>query len=352
VVLQAVIATLVLVAAAAGGVFLVRVIARELRALRTDTSEQLTTRTAEVDRRLLAIDEKLDRRLADLDTKVDRRLETASKTTAEIHERLGKVHEATGQVLEQAKAFGRLEQALRPPKARGGFGELLLENLLRDRLPHGSFELQYGFSTGERVDAVLHVERLVPIDAKFPFDNFERLASAESDDERTLYEKAFARDLRGHVDAIASKYIRPDEGTYDFALMYLPSEGVYYELVCGKTGALLQYAHEKRVFPVSPTTFTAQLQVIALGLKGLQIEQHAHEVMAYVAQLGNDFDRFRTDFEVVGKHLGNAQSKYAEAEKRLDRFETKLERATEQDELDDGASAQVALDLPRALDAA
>ena len=131
--------------------------------------------------------------------------------------------------------------------------------------------------------------------------------------------------------------------------MYLPSEGVYYELVCGKTGALLQYAHEKRVFPVSPTTFTSQLQVIALGLKGMQIEQRAHEVMGYVAQLQGDFDRFRDDFQVVGKHIGNAQSKFAEAEKRLDRFDTKLERAAETDAEVEPAVAQ---ELPRALDAA
>jgi DNA recombination protein RmuC len=346
-VVQLSIALLLVAALAAGGVVLTRTISRELRALRTGTGEELSSRSAEVDRRLVSIDEKLDRRLADLDTKVDRRLENASKQSVAIHEKLAKVDEATMQVLEQAKAFGRLEQALRPPKARGGFGELLLENLLRDRLPNGSYELQYGFASGERVDAILRVDRLVPIDAKFPLDNFERLAAAETDDERALFEKAFGRDLRGHVDAIATKYIRPDEGTYDFALMYLPAESVYYELVCGKTGALLQYAHEKRVFPVSPTTFTAQLQVIALGLKGLQIEEHAHEVMAYVAQLGKDFDRFKVDFDVVGKHLGNAQSKYAEAERRLDRFEAKLERASEQEELE-----VEPLDLPRALDAA
>ena len=339
-------------ALAVGGLVLVRavrqILVRELRDARDETGEDLAHRNAAVDRRLVAIDEKIDRRLAELDSKVDRRLESSSKTTVAIHERLAKVDEATAQVLEQAKAFGRLEQALRPPKARGGFGELLLENLLRDRLPAGSYQLQYGFAGGERVDAILRVDRLVPIDAKFPLDNFERLAAAESDDERALYEKAFARDLKGHVDAIASKYIRPDEGTYDFALMYLPAESVYYELVCGKTGALLQYAHEKRVFPVSPTTFTSQLQVIALGLKGLQIEQHAHEVMAYVAQLGKDFDRFKADFDVVGKHIGNAQSKYSEAERRLDRFESKLERASEQDE-----SLEVEqVDLPRALDAA
>jgi DNA recombination protein RmuC len=200
------------------------------------------------------------------------------------------------------------------------------------------------------VDAVIRVDRLVPVDAKFPLDNFERLVEAETDEHRLLAEKAFARDLKIHVDAIAEKYIRPDEGTYDFALMYLPSEGVYYELVCGKTGALLSYAHDKRVFPVSPTTFTSQLQVIALGLKGMQIEHRAQEVMAYCAQLQNDFGRFRDDFQVVGKHLGNAQSKWSEADRRLDRVEGKLERAADWEETP--VEPAVATELPRAADAA
>src|SRR6266576_1807363 len=148
-------------------------------------------------------------------------------------------------------------------------GELLLGNLLRDRLPPEAYSLQYGFKSGERVDAVIRVDRLAPIDAKFPLDNFERLVDAQESSERELHEKAFARDVKGHVDAISSKYIRPDEGTDDFAFMYLPSEAIYYELVCGKTGALLSYAHEKRVLPVSPTTLRAYLQVVLLGLKGL-----------------------------------------------------------------------------------
>jgi DNA recombination protein RmuC len=338
-----VVTSVLLVLLAAGlayaGMRAMRAFRAELGALRTESAKELAERNADVDRRLEA-----------MTATMDRRLETATKTTSAIHQQLGQLGQANAEILARANDLKKLEQALRPPKARGGFGELLLGNLLRDRLPPDAYTLQYGFNTGERVDAVIRVERLVPIDAKFPLDNFERLAEAESDDERALYEKAFARDLKIHVDAIAQKYIRPDEGTYDFALMYLPSEGVYYELVCGKTGALLQYAHEKRVFPVSPTTFTSQLQVIALGLKGMQIEQRAHEVMAYVAQLQGDFTRFRDDFQVVGKHIGNAQSKFAEAEKRLDRFDTKLERAAESEaEIQPAAVAQ---ELPRALDAA
>jgi DNA recombination protein RmuC len=132
--------------------------------------------------------------------------------------------------------------------------------------------------------------------------------------------------------------------------MYLPSEAVYYELACGKTGELLQYAHERQIVPVSPSTFTAYLQMIVLGLKGMQIEEHAQEVMAYCAQLQKDFGRFKDDFDLVGKHLGNAQNKFTDAEKRLDKFETKLEQAADSRELDE--AAEVVAELPLAADAA
>jgi len=338
--MAAVVLILVLAAGLAGALVW---LARALRDLRADWSSQLAERTAEVDRHLLGVTETMDRRLGELDTKVDRRLENASQTTNKIHERLGKVDEATTQMLERAKDLARLEQALRPPKARGGFGELLLENLLRDRLPPSAYEMQFTFDSGERVDAVVRVDRDIPVDSKFPLDNYNRLVEAETDEERQLGERQFARDVKQHIEAIAAKYIRPDEGTYDFAFMYIPVEAVYYELVCGKTGALLAYAHERRVFPVSPTTFTAYLQVIALGLRGMQIEEHAHEVMAYVAELQRDFDRFADDFDKIGTHIGHAQSKYHEAGKRLDRLETKLERAAEEQEELEG---ETVLELP------
>src|SRR5919109_5546690 len=224
-------------------VFAVAVLAA-LGALAVWLTRYLDARNADMERRLQGLTETVDRRLGTLDEKVDRRLEHASKQTNAIHEKLGDVGRATTTLAEHAKELGQLQQVLRPPKARGGFGELLLANLLRDRLSADAIQLQYGFKSGERVDAVIKVDRLAPIDAKFPLDNFERLVDAQDDAQRELYEKAFARDVKGHIDSIAAKYIRPDEGTYDFAFMYLPSEAIYYELVCGKTGALLTYAHE------------------------------------------------------------------------------------------------------------
>ncbi len=327
---------LVVLALVGAAVLLPRLIAAQLAAMRDESARQLNERNADV-----------DRRLADMTETVDRRLAGAGQATTQIHERLGEVTKATAEMIARAKELGRLEQALRPPKARGGFGELLLENLLRDRLPPDAYELQYTFPSGERVDAVIRAAgRLLPVDAKFPLDNFERMASAGDDAEQQLHEKAFARDVKGHIDAIATKYIRPDHGTFDLAFMYLPAEAIHYELVSGKTGALLAYAHDRRVFPVSATTFAAYLQMIVLGLKGMQIEQRAEEVMKYCAALQKDFSAFREDFDLVGKHLSNAQGKYASAEKRLDRFETKLDQAAdEQAELP--AAAPV-----RALDAA
>jgi DNA recombination protein RmuC len=342
---------LLIVLAAVGAGFVV--LGRALPALRDGL-------LGTVDSRLTQIDERLDRRFVDLESKVDRRLEgidgrllasqqNAGKTATEIVDRLGKLDGTAAQMLARANDLARLEQALRPPKARGGVGELLLGNLLRDSLPPDAYQLQHTFRSGERVDAIVKVDKLVPVDAKFPLDNFERLVAAGDDAERELHERAFARDVKGHVDAIATKYIRPAEGTYDFALMYLPAESVYYELVCGNSKAVYEHALAKRVFPVSPTTLHAYLLVITLGLKGLQIEQHAQEVMAYCGQLGKDFERFRSDFEVVGKHISNAQSKYGEADRRLERLETRLERASD---WQDAVEPQTVQELPRAADAA
>jgi DNA recombination protein RmuC len=315
-----------------------------------------------IEARLGSVEERLDRRLSEVNEGFDRRLEgldgrmltsqqAAGQTATQIVDRLSKLDGTAAQMLQKATDLGRLEQALRPPKARGGVGEMLLANLLRDMLPADAYRLQYTFRSGERVDAVIRVDKLLPVDAKFPLDNFERLANAENDAERELHEKAFSRDVKGHIDAIAAKYIRPVEGTFDFAFMYLPSEAVYYELVCGKTGNLSAYAHGKRVIAASPSTLHAYLLMVTQGLRALQIERHAQDVMAFCAQIGKDFERFRGDFEVVGKHIGNAQTKYVEADRRLERLGTSLERATEwEPEAVEAAEAQQ--ELPRALDAA
>jgi DNA recombination protein RmuC len=352
-------------AVAAGAIWLVRVLRAELTGLRAESADQLAGRNSEIDRRLEGmtatmdrrfgeLDTKVDRRLGELDLRVDSRLAGVTETSTKIHERLGKVDEATAQMNERAKDFQRFEQLLRPPKARGGVGELMLERLLADVLPASKFSTQHTFRSGERVDAVIRLDgMLIPIDAKYPQDNFQRFVEADDDQARALHARAFARDVKGHIDAIASKYIRPDEGTCEFAFMYLPTEGVYYELVCNRIGGdanPVEHAHRRKVIPVSPGSFYAYLLTLAQGFKGLQIEEHAREVMTYVADLQHDFDKFKGDFETLGRHLGHAQAKYGDSEKRLSRFETKLERATESD-LPETPRVELA-ELPRAADAA
>jgi DNA recombination protein RmuC len=299
-----------------------------------------------VDRRLGTLAASVDRRLDGLDGRLLASQQSAGQTATQIVEKLGKLDGTAAQMLARANDLAKLEQALRPPKARGGFGELLLENLLRDRLPATAYAMQHGFSTGERVDAVVRVGRLIPVDSKFPLDNFQRMANAAGDDERRLYARGFARDVKSKIDDIANKYIRPDEGTFDFAFMYVPVESVYYELACNPDSGLLEYANDRRVFPVSPNTFTAYLQLIVFGMRSMQVEERAHEVMAYVAGLGAEFARFKEDFDLVGKHLGHAQTTYTKADKRLDKLESKLDRATEDEDVPELAAE------PRAIEAA
>jgi DNA recombination protein RmuC len=320
---------------AVGAVVAWRALAAAQSADRRLLDQRLGGIEGQLEQRLSGLEEKVDRRLEGLDGRLLQNQRSAGQTATEIVDRLGKLDGTAAQMLQQAANLSRLEQALRPPKARGGFGEILLGKLLADTLPADAYQLQFTFKSGERVDAVIKTgpERLLSVDSKFPLDNFERLVGSEDDSERLLHERAFVRDVKGHVDAIATKYVRPAEGTFDFAFMYLPSESVYYELVNGRTGSLYAYALEKRVFPVSPSTFHAFMLVIVMGLRGMQIEQHAHEVMSYCAQLSKDFERFRDDFETIGTHIGHAQKKYGEADRRLGKFETQLERAAEWDAL-------------------
>jgi DNA recombination protein RmuC len=252
-------------------------------------------------------------------------------TLGDVKKDLGKMEEVTREVLEKAKNIADLENLLRAPKFRGGLGELFLGDLLGEFFPPAHYSLQHKFKTGETVDAVLKIgQSMVPIDSKFPLENFKKYMDEENDKERENLRKKFISDVKKHIDVISEKYILPDEGTYDFALMYIPAENVYYETILkdesfGEERSIFSYAIQKRVIPVSPNSFFAYLQVIVLGLKGLQIEKSARTIFQALSRLQGDLGRFRKDFQVLGSHLGNAKSKFDDAEKRLERFSDKLE---------------------------
>ena len=250
------------------------------------------------------------------------RLDNAAKVVGDLREKVGQIHEV-------GKAAAELVNILRAPKLRGGMGELFLGDLLAQILPPEHYRLQHTFQSGEKVDAAIQVgQRLVPVDAKFPYENFRRVVEAGTDADRLTARKQFLRDVRKHVDAIADKYILPDEATYDFALMYVPAENVYYETIikqdAGEEHELLGYALQKHVIPVSPNSFYAYLQTILLGLKGMQVEVRAQEILASLQRLRGDFDRLAENFRLVGKHLTNATGSYADTEKSLTKLDAKL----------------------------
>jgi DNA recombination protein RmuC len=272
--------------------------------------------------RLDAFGETVSKNLQDSTAQMNTRLDNAAKVVGDLREKVGQIHEV-------GKAAAELVNILRAPKLRGGMGELFLGDLLAQILPPEHFTLQHRFKSGEAVDAVIQIgSRLVPVDAKFPYENFKRIMEAQGDVERVGARKQFLKDVKKHVDAIATKYILPDEGTYDFALMYVPAENVYYETIIreetGEDRQLFGYALERRVIPVSPNSFYAYLQTILLGLRGMKVEERAQEILATLARLRGDFEKLEENFRVLGRHLTNATGAYSDTEKTLTKLDAKL----------------------------
>jgi DNA recombination protein RmuC len=173
------------------------------------------------------------------------------------------------------------------------------------------------------VDAVIKLAgKLVPIDAKFSLENFQKLLSAQDEQEKNVYRRKFIQDVKNRIDEVSQKYILPEENTYDFALMYIPAENVYYEVIIKED--LFSYCMDKKVIPVSPNTFYAYLQVICLGLRGLKIEENALEILKSLNMLSIEIAKFKEDFALLGSHLTNASRKYEDSQKRLEKFSDKL----------------------------
>jgi len=281
-------------------------------------------------------------RIGQLDERITQQLERMSGqfrettghiggTLGDVKKNLGRMEVVTREVLEKAKDISSLESLLRAPKFRGGLGELFLGDLLAQILPPAHFSLQYRFKSGEAVDAIIRIgANIVPIDSKFPLENFKKQLEEEDAKEKQNLRKKFISDVKKHIDEIAKKYILPDENTFDFALMYIPAENIYYETILkdegfGEEGSIFSFALQKRVIPVSPNSFFAYLQVIVLGLKGLQIEKSAQSIFQSLTQLQGDLNRFKQDFQKLGSHLTHAKVRFDEADKRLDKFSDRLE---------------------------
>jgi len=256
---------------------------------------------------------------AQAQTAMSTELKNSRETLGQIQKQLGEVQQAGR---DMAEATQTLENILGGAKTRGLLGELTLERLLEDCLPQANYTLQHRFSTGETADAVVRFrDKLLAVDSKFPLDDFRRIA-AEGEPAR----RAFAQAVRGHADAISKKYIVPNEGTLDIAMMFVPSESVYYELLMTEDGKgpLDEYCRGKSVFAVSPNTLYAHLRVITMGLRGMQIEENAKKLHASMAGLHKQLSTFQEVFDKVGIHLKNAQQSYGDADRRLERAQNAI----------------------------
>jgi len=257
-------------------------------------------------------------------------LQTSQKVLSELNNQIGQLQGTNKQMLSVGSEVRRLQDILGSPKLRGQMGEWSLENLLSQILPAESYKLQYTFKDGKVVDALVQlVDYSVPIDAKFPLPGFEAILKAESDDERLRVRKQFRRDVEAHIDKISSQYIRPAEGTLDFAMMFIPAENVYYETTVkydSDMKDILQYAMDKKVVPVSPNLLYAYLMTVVMGLHGLQIEKQAAEIRQNLKRLNSDFANFVGTWDVLGKHLRNAGSQYDEGGQKLNKFGMQLEQ--------------------------
>jgi DNA recombination protein RmuC len=282
------------------------------------------------------LSQRLETRLEGIDSRVSRTMtetHTASQELARgIFETLGQVTSATQVVAEQARQFNLLQDLLKPPKARGGIGEAMLEQLLVQVLPRGTFHTQHRFASGAIVDAVVTLDnRLVPIDSKFPLANYERICDASNDADRSEAERAFCGDVAKHINDIAKRYIVPEEDTFEFAIMYIPAEGVYAEVLrlVHRGRPLMDLARDAKIMPLSPSTMYGYLQTVAWGLRCLSIEKNAEKVLDFCGQLQQDMRRFSDEYDVLGKHLGNARNKFEEGSRKLDRVFDDLARVSE-----------------------
>lgn len=252
---------------------------------------------------------------------------------SEIQQKLGSLQAAATQMQEIGKEVSSLKSILHAPKLRGNFGEYLLYNLLKDTLPPKNFAVQYQFSDGSAVDAIIRLgKNIISVDSKFPLESFERYLTSKDSESKKKAKTEFTRSVKGRIDEISKKYIRPQEGTFDFALMYIPSESVYYEILTNDTQKgyeLFDYAMKSRVIPVSPNTFYAYLMAIVYGLKGMKIEEQAESIIKKISGIQKSFTDLTEEIATLGKHLTNAGTKFSEVKEKAEKISGQISNITE-----------------------
>ena len=270
------------------------------------------------------LDQKLGESAHLMQTQLQTQFGESAKIIRDVTERLVRLDETNKQVVNFADQLKNLQDILKNPKQRGILGEYYLETVLKNVLPPGAYKMQYTFNDGVIVDAVVFVDkRIIPIDSKFSLENYNRILEARDDTDRKKYESAFIADLKNRIDE-TSKYVKPEESTMDFAFMFIPSEAVYYDLLINKVGAitddtknLINYAGQKKVIVVSPTSFLAYLQTVLQGLKNQKISEQAQGIIKQVINLEKHLTSYEGYMKKLGKNLGTTVNMYNSANKEF-----------------------------------
>ena len=307
-----------------------RLLSDQVSQLAQLVTAQLGTLSAQVSDQLASTAQLLQKQEGTL----GERLSAVQGVVADVRERLGGLAETGRRLTDLAADLASLQEILRAPKARGAMGEWLLGNLLAEVLPRDRYREQHRFATGEAVDAAIFLEGIVvPVDAKFPLSGFERLVAAATDEERKKHKRALVRDAQKHADTIAAKYIRPEEGTADFALMYIPAEGVYHELLMpGDDLDFLSYAMAKRVVPCSPNSFYSYLRSVAMGLRGLALSRNVQELFGELRAVEDLVTKIGGEVNILGNHLRNARGKHEDVEKLVGDVQRRLSKLAQEKE--------------------
>ncbi len=245
---------------------------------------------------------------------------------------LTQLSENLKQVHESVKSVSSFQDIFKSPKLRGIWGEASLEASLAQFFPKDRYELQHYFKSGEAVDVILRLpnDLLLPIDSKFNWENFQKMVDADNDIQREQYKKTFFSDVKKKIDEISSKYILPSESTTDFALMYVPAETVYYEIINNiKDVDIPSYARSKKVILISPNTFFLSVSAINHWMKDVQLSKETKNIMRRLDLIAKDAHTLSDEFRKLGKHLSNAQGAYVESENRLEKMTTKVDNVLE-----------------------
>ncbi len=256
---------------------------------------------------------------------LNEQMRSFTKETTEMRENLKQIQEKVQDVSSFQKIF-------KSPKLRGQWGEASLEYILSQHFPQELWKRQYSFSSGETVDAILKLpnQKVLPIDSKFSSENFERMINADSEEEKKRFREDFLRDLKARIDEISSKYIKPSEGTIEFALMYIPAEAIYYEVMFGmREKDIASYAWNNKVVLTSPNTIYLTLRTIAHWFQDTQISKQTQETLKKLNGISRDAEKLNNNFRKLGGHLKNAVSAYDHSEKRLSLFSERVDKLLE-----------------------